>query len=106
MRPSLQPLLAATLDLARHLDRKAMPMTLTGGQWLGPAAIDAYRRRREPTPNDLMAELKGTAWTCVSINAAVCAGFPPRLYVATHDRYQPPARCLTRALEPAAEKRL
>ena len=43
-----------------------------------------------------MAELKGTAWTCASINAAVCAGFPPRLYVAT-TKGEPPPRCRTRA---------
>src|SRR5262245_14370356 len=45
--------------------------------------IDAFNRRREPSPSDLLKELKATAWTCASINAAVCASFPPKLYVRT-----------------------
>jgi HK97 family phage portal protein len=90
---------------ASWLARKTNPGVLTGGQWSGTAFIDAYKRNRQPTPNELLAELKGVAWTCASINAAVCAAYPPRLYVTTHDR-QPPPRCLTRALLPAEERRL
>src|SRR5262249_49819832 len=66
---------------------------------------DAYQRHRNPTPNELMQELKGVAWACISLNASVCANHPPRLYVTTH-RHQPAARCLTRALHPHAEARL
>ena len=67
--------------------------------------MDAYRRRGAPTATDLLAELKNTAWTCASINASVCAAFPPRLYVAT-SATQPPPRCATRALEPGALRQL
>jgi HK97 family phage portal protein len=67
--------------------------------------VDAYKRNRQPTPNELLAELKGTAWTCASINAAVCASFSPKLYVATHAG-QFPAKCPAKALDPATEHRL
>jgi HK97 family phage portal protein len=92
-------------NLARRLVRKGPPRSLTGRQWTGTTFTDLFRRNREPTPNELLAELKGTAWTCASLNAAVCAAFPPRLYVATYPN-QPPARCHTRALDPDAEQRL
>ena len=88
---------------SRH--EKAMPHALLGGQWTGTGFVDAYKRNRNPTPNELMAELKGTAWGCISINAAVCANFPPKLYVATRPGQAPP-KCLTKALPPAAERRL
>jgi HK97 family phage portal protein len=91
--------------LARWLARKSNPSALTGRQWTGTTFTDLFHRNREPTPNELLAELKGAAWTCASLNAAVCAAYPPRLYVATgYD--QPTARCLTRALEPAHEQHL
>jgi HK97 family phage portal protein len=90
---------------ARWLARKKIPTSLAGNQWTGTTFVDLYRRNRNPNPNELLAELKGTAWTCASINAAVCATFPPRLFVATAAD-QPAARCLTRALEPHAERRL
>ena len=67
--------------LARWFSRKTVPPALTGGQWTGTSYIDAYKRNRNPTPNELMAELKGAAWTCASINASVCASFAPKLYV-------------------------
>ena len=85
--------------------RKGNPRSLTGSQWTGTTFTDLFRRNREPTPNELLAELKGTAWTCASLNAAVCAAYPPRLYVATGYN-QPTARCLTRALDPDTETRL
>lgn len=47
---------------------KSMPSALAGGQWTGTGFIDSYKRNRNPTPNELMAELKGAAWGCVSIN--------------------------------------
>src|SRR5262249_20022471 len=63
------------------------------------------KRTREPTPNELLAELKGAAWTCASINAAACASFPPRLYVKTLGT-QPAPKCATRPIGAAVEKRL
>jgi len=96
---------AALFRLARWLQPKATPASLRGGQWTGTTFLDAYQRQRQPSPNELLAELKGTAWTCASLNAAVCAGFPPRLYVTTEPG-QAAARCRTRALEPATERRL
>jgi HK97 family phage portal protein len=92
-------------SLVRWLYRKTMPPALAGSQWSGTGYVDAYRRNRNPTPNELMAELKGTAWTCASINAAVCANYPPRLYVST-SRGQAAPKCLTRPLAHAAERRL
>jgi HK97 family phage portal protein len=92
-------------NIARRFGLKGAPRSLRGRQWTGTTFTDLFRRNREPTPNELLAELKGSAWTCASLNAAVCAAFPPRLYVATFPN-QPQARCLTRALEPEAEQRL
>jgi len=68
-------------------------------------ALDAYARHRAPTATELLAELKNTAWTCATINAALCAAYPPRLYVTTA-RGQASPRCRTRALAPAALNRL
>src|SRR5438552_14139513 len=91
--------------VASWVARKTSPAVLAGGQWSGTAFLDSYRRNRNPTPNELLAELKGTAWTCASINAAVCAAYPPRLFVATHTG-QAAARVPIRALSPDAERRL
>jgi HK97 family phage portal protein len=91
--------------LARWLDAKAAPPALAGGQWSGTSFVDAYKRQRNPTPNELMAELKNTAFTCATINAGVCAAYPPRLYVATGDGQAVP-KCLTRPVPAAAERRL
>src|ERR1041385_5125794 len=84
---------------------RAAPVGLAGTQWTGTSFVDSYRRHRAPTPNELLAELKSTAWTCASINAGVCASFAPRLYVATHDG-QPVPKCLTQSLAFAAEQRV
>lgn len=92
--------------LAARLAPKAIPTSLAGNQWTGTTFVDVYKRNRNPTPNELLAELKNTAFTCASINAAVCAAFPPRLYVATHSDEQPRARCLTRRLGARTEHRL
>lgn len=73
---------------------KAAPQALLGTQWSGTSAIDVYRRHRNPTPNELLAELKGTAWSCASINASICATYPPSLYVITQHN-QPRPRCGT-----------
>jgi HK97 family phage portal protein len=102
----MRTLLANTFArLARWLHPKAMPFALTGGQWSGTSFVDAFRRNRNPTPNELMAELKNTAWSCASINASVCASFPPRLYVVTRPGDARP-KCLTKSLRPATEQRL
>jgi HK97 family phage portal protein len=102
----MRRLLATTLQrLARWLHPKAIPFALTGPQWTGTSYVDAYQRNRQPSPNELLAELKGAAWTCASINAATCANFAPRLYVATHPS-QPAPKCLTRQLDPLTEQRL
>src|SRR5262245_32290293 len=91
--------------LARALTRLAgwmappLPRLGTGGMpW--PA-----NRPRPPTPLELLAELKSTAWACASLNAAACASFPPRLFVRTGVG-QRQARCLTRALSASDERRL
>jgi HK97 family phage portal protein len=94
----MRTLLADALArLAGWLRPKNLPPALTGAQWSGTSFVDAYRRNRNPTPNELLAELKNTAWACASINAAVCASFPPRLFVTTRPG-QPRPKCLTRAL--------
>src|SRR5260221_6899706 len=91
--------------VATWLAPKAMPAALAGTQWSGTQFVDAFKRNRAPTPNELMAELKNTAWACASINAAVCASHPPQLYVATQVGQAAP-QCLTGALHPRHEKQL
>src|SRR6202030_1024505 len=76
-----------------------------GAQGTGTAFTDAYRRNRAPTPNELMAELKSTSWTCASINASVCASFPPKLYVATRVGQSKP-KCATKAISRKVAQRL
>jgi hypothetical protein len=85
--------------------RKTMPAALSGTQWSGTAFVDAFKRNRNPTPNELMAELKNTAYACIAINSAVCASNPPSLYVVTHE-HQPRPKCLTKALRPEALRKL
>src|SRR5581483_10184159 len=98
--------LANVLDrLSRWLRPKGVPSALSGPQWSGTGYVDTYKRTRQPTPNELLAELQNTAWACASINAAVCASHPPQLYVATHEGQAPP-KCLTKALPPEAEHTL
>jgi HK97 family phage portal protein len=86
--------------LSRWLRRKST-MPIDGGS----LPTNLLRRSRTPTPSELFAELKGTAWTCASINASVCASLPPRLFVST-TAGQPRPRCLTRSLDPATAVRL
>jgi HK97 family phage portal protein len=90
---------------AHWLLRKTMPSSLTGSQWTGTSYIDSYKRSRNPTPNELMAELKGVAWACASINAAICANYPPRLYVITQHN-QPRPKCATRPIAAKTAQRL
>jgi HK97 family phage portal protein len=101
MRTFLAKLFARFIGRRRA---KAMPPALTG--MASPAGfLDVVRRRREPTAFELLAELKNTAWTCASINAAVCANFPPRLFVRTRGN-EPVPRCLTRPLSAKTLHRL
>jgi HK97 family phage portal protein len=88
---------------ARWLLRKSAPASL--GAPTGIVPLDPYRRYRPPTSWELLAELKNTAWACASINAGVCATFPPKLYVTTM-RGQAAPRCLTRAVHPDTSARL
>jgi len=92
--------------LARLVHPKSAPSVLTGNQWSGTSFIDSFKRERNPTPNELMGELKNTAFTCATINAAVCAAFPPKLYVATDPKTQPEARCLKQPVDARTENRI
>ncbi|MCI0642792.1 MAG: phage portal protein [Gemmataceae bacterium] len=89
--------------LLRLFRRKSAPAFLPPAS--AHAYLDAYRAHRSPTPAELLASLKNTAWTCTSINAAVCASYPPKLFVAT-GKGQAPPRCRTRALAPATVRKL
>jgi HK97 family phage portal protein len=84
---------------------KGNSSSLRGNQWTGTSYIDSWRRTREPGPNELVAELKGIAWTCISLNAAACATFPPSLYVITRHNQAAP-KCGTRPLLKKAAERL
>jgi len=81
------------------------PQSLLGSQWSGTSAIDIYHRHRNPTPNELLAELKCTAWSCASINASMCATYPPNLYVITQHN-QPRPKCGTSPLSRKTFQRL
>jgi HK97 family phage portal protein len=85
--------------------RKSAPSSLSGSAWSGTGYIDSYKRNRNPTPNELLAELKETAWSCASMNAQACAQFEPALYVVT-EHNQPKPKCATRPLGKGVEKRL
>jgi hypothetical protein len=91
--------------LSRWLRSKYVPPGLGGSQWTGTGFVDAYKRNRSPTPNEQLAELKNAAFTCASINAAVCAAYPPRLFVARHAD-QPEPKCLRKRLDRRTEERL
>jgi HK97 family phage portal protein len=94
--------------LASWLARKTAgnpPRALTGGQWSGTLYTDSYKLNRVPNANEMVAELKGVAWTCASLNASVCASYPPRLYVTTREG-QPAARCPTRPISRKTWERL
>jgi HK97 family phage portal protein len=106
MRNALTSVLSRIAGRVWRNGAKSAPSVLTGNQWSGTAFIDSFKRERNPSPNELMAELKNTAFTCATINAAVCAAFPPKLYVATDPRTQPQARCLKKAVDARSENRI
>ncbi len=91
--------------VAMWLARKTAPeaIRLIGSD--RPSFIDAYRRVRAPTALDLLGELKNTAYACATLNASVCASYPPRLYVSSLPG-DPEPRCLTRRLAPGERKAL
>jgi HK97 family phage portal protein len=95
----------ALIRLANLLGRKSAPSALTGTQWSGTQSTDLYHRHRVPTANELLAELKNTAWTCASLNASVCAGYEPALYVITQHN-QPVPKCQTKKLNRKQEEYL
>jgi HK97 family phage portal protein len=102
----MRQLIANALTLlASWIRPKAVPAAVASGVARGSTFLDVYRKHREPTQRQLLEELKNTAWSCASINAAVCASFPPKLYVTTN-RGQPAPKCLTRALPHETEARL
>ena len=90
---------------ASWLAKKTAPASLTGSAWTGTSFTDRFKKYRDPTPNELMAELKNTAWTCASLNAATCAAYPPALYVVTRHN-EPAPKCMTKALRPDREEKL
>jgi len=45
---------------------------------------------RNPSAAELLHALKNTAYTCASINAAICANHPPKLYVRTRSHQSAP----------------
>jgi HK97 family phage portal protein len=89
--------------LAGWLVRKTAPAAVRFSGSDRPGFVDAFRRLRNPSAFDLLGELKNTAYACATLNAGVCASFPPRLYVSTRPG-QAAARCQTRALS-AGERR-
>ena len=77
--------------------KKANPPALAGGQWSGTSYVGSWKRTREPSSNQLVGELKGAAWACISLNAATCASYKPSLYVVTQHN-QPHPKCKTKSL--------
>jgi HK97 family phage portal protein len=102
----MRRMLAKALSrLTGWITPKAVPASLTGGQWSGTSFVDAYKRSRNPTPNELLEEVKGIAWSCISLNTGVCASYPPSLYVATASGQRRP-KCGTRRLTKADQMRV
>src|SRR4051812_4133837 len=97
-RTILAHYLARLRNFLRGADARRPPGDLA-------APVPLVDRTRPPSPADLLAELRNPAWTCATLNAAACASFPPRLYVATHSGQAAP-RCATRALRPGEGERL
>lgn len=81
------------------------PAILAGRQWSGTAFIDAYKKFRDPTKNEILAELKNATWTCASINASLCASYAPRLF-AWMVQGQPAPKCATENIPPSLQRHL
>jgi HK97 family phage portal protein len=97
--------LASVLDRSARWLKGGRPASLGGSQWTGTAFVDAYKRNRVPTPNEVLAELKNIAFTCASINAATCASYAPRLYVWSTEQTGEP-KLATKSIPRRLEKRL
>src|SRR5919112_2069117 len=64
---------------------KAAPAPYVRGDVGGGAVasfLDVFRRARAPTAAELVAENVNTAYACASLNAALVASSPLRLYVS------------------------
>ena len=73
--------------------KKSITSTTSGfGYGNFGGTIDAFNRRREPTPSDLIKELKNTAWTCANIKASTVASFPPELYIQLGPQFPQPMK--------------
>lgn len=94
-------LASAVARFAAWLQPKALPAGASNRYPTSGGFVDAYRRRREPTSTELLAQLKETAYTCAAINAAVCASYKPKLYVMTAAGQRRP-KCLTRPVPKSA----
>jgi HK97 family phage portal protein len=90
------------VKLLRWLGRKMASSARTDSSagW-----VELSPRTRSPGTAELLQELKNTAWTCAALNAAVCASYLPRLYVATAAG-EPAPRCRTRPLDRKALARI
>src|SRR3954454_23785461 len=91
--------------LWRRLRGKAADQSPGKDDGLRFGHIDAYRRQRVPSPHDLLFELKNVVFTCASINASVCASYPPKLYVSTGAQ-EPKPKCLTAKISERRQKNL
>lgn len=91
--------------LTRWFTTKAAPEGVVSGAYYAPTGgfgggfVDAYKKQREPNARELLSQLKNTAWSCASINAAVCASMPPKLYVRVGEGLPEP-KCQTKAVSP------
>lgn len=92
-------------QLAAWLAAKTMPAGMRGNALSGTTFSDIYAPRRPPSPQELLAQLKATAWTCATLNAGVCASYPPRLYVTTGPD-EPQPKCPVKAVGRDLERRL
>src|ERR1051326_4590219 len=90
--------LAKSLELLAALVTKAPAAPDAPRQMPAYGFADHFRRIRDPRPQDLLAELKTTAYTCAVINANNVPQYKPRLYVVTR-HHEPKPKCLTKALD-------
>lgn len=98
-------LAAVFYRLAEWLLPKRLPSSDSTSAMGADGWVDLHRRLRQPGPSELLHELRNTAYTCATLNASVCAAYPPSLYVATQPG-QPMPKCLTRTLSPQHERQL
>lgn len=98
--------LARTLHrLASWLAPKSFFSQFPEEAWTTITTPTSNTGRHEPTGAELLAELRNTAYTCATLNAAACAAFPPRLYAITEGEGTGP-KYLTRGLTRGERERL